>query len=154
VPSLWRLYVCVWVKSLKGNQNGALEVNYSNYYIFMEVQNTLHTINVQQFVSTAWLQLVSQSVDLSGWECAFHVPLNAAVNCNLKPLLVGTRHQKPCRRICQMQPLTPLTVSMCTIAYVQRGRRTQQVGWMALGHRDIILTSSVPWIVELLTLPT
>jgi len=41
-------------------------------------------------------------------------------------------------------------VSVCTIAYVRRhlaasteGRETQQVGWTALGHHDVIQTSDV-----------
>ena len=40
-----------------------------------------YTVNVWQFVSTAWLQLVSGSIILNRRQCAFHVPFNAAVNC-------------------------------------------------------------------------
>jgi len=50
----------------------------------------------------------------------FHVPFNAAVNCDPTPLLGECDRDQTSKGHVTIQPLTPRVVSMGTIAYIRR----------------------------------
>ena len=102
------------------------------------------------------VSIETQELRLSSLECDF--PGINILNCNPKPLVIGTRHQRLCHQIRQCNHL-----HHCRSAQVHSLHRhlaasaevawNQQVGRTALRRCDVRLMSSVFWI-KLLMLPT
>ena len=80
---------------------------------------------------------LSQSVNISGWEHAFHVPFNAAVSCNPTSLLGERDQDQTSKAMPPIQPLTPQVVSVGMTAYVHRHLAASAEGaWNPAGRTD------------------